>query len=141
MHHRPARWVGVSLVLGVAGVLSACSSGHSTGHVSTTSRCVVGHGSPSVTMVATIPRPTLTVARGSEFTVTTPAAQAPEHATRIGISAPDLLREICSAPLSDRGRIAVMKAVATGTTTLAAGITPWTETLMPSWGATIVVTQ
>ncbi|MGO8870079.1 MAG: neocarzinostatin apoprotein domain-containing protein [Acidimicrobiales bacterium] len=85
-----------------------------------------------------LPEPLLSVSVGTRLVVRVPPSY--EDATDIVLSDPTVLHQLCTALLSDRGRIAVMQALTPGQTHLGATITPPTEAMMPAWGGEIVVT-
>lgn len=99
--------------------------------------CLFPRG-PTVTLTDTAPTPTLTVRAGTLFVVLVPAWHF-GTATDVHIGNPNVVVEACSVVLPDKGRRAVLVALAPGRSFLSATITPATEAMMPAWSAEISV--
>jgi hypothetical protein len=71
-----------------------------------------------------------------------PAAPAgTEEDTDVTIADELIVNEQCSVSLPNHTRRTILTAVHPGTTALSATIAPPTETLMPAWSGTVIVTD
>lgn len=103
------------------------------------SSCSPATGAPSITLTDMSPAPTVTVPVGTRLVVLVPPWNDEEE-TPLQRGDPTVVGEECSVTLSDHGTRTILLATAPGRSTLSATVTPGSDTMMPAWLGTVVVT-
>jgi hypothetical protein len=140
--------VGV-VVATAALAMAACSSARANpggiSHPSGTKTDAVGSscssptGAPSLTLTDMSPTPTVTVPVGTHLVVLVPP-WSDEEETPLHLGDPSVVGEECSVTLPDHGTRTILLAGAPGTSTVSATVKPGSDTMMPAWLGTVVVT-
>lgn len=126
-------------------VMAACGSSAGPGAPGTTKTDATGAScsspadSPSITLTDTSPAPTVIVPVGTRLVVLVPP-WSDEEETPIRRGDPTVVGQECSVTLPNHGTRTVLLARAPGTSTLSATVTPASDTMMPAWLGTVVVT-
>ncbi len=103
------------------------------------SSCSLPTGAPSITLTDMSPSPSVTMAVGTRLVVLVPA-WSDEEETPVHRGDPSVVAEECSVTLPDHGTRTILLARAPGTSTLSATVTPGSDTMMPAWLGTVLVT-
>jgi hypothetical protein len=124
-------------------VMAACTSGGATQPIRTKTvaadPCSPPTGAPSITLTDTTPTPTVTLPVGTRLVVLVPP-WSNEDETSLHRGDPSVVGEECSETLPDHGTRTILLATAPGRSTLSATVTPGSDTMMPVWLGTVVVT-
>jgi hypothetical protein len=109
--------------------------------VTGTGTCNPGSQTVSLTLSDMSPSPQVSLRAGDVLVVEIPPAAYGEEDTDVYISDAHVLAKRCSVLLEDRGRRALLVALAPGQSGLYATVTPPTQAMMPAWMGEVTVTK